>query len=149
MTAGTSLIHKLGNKKLIDDFFNLSSTYNNFKAERLDHSWDRFWVKMEYFASDIEAEYWSNFYSLYDKYTWNRESLNINPFIKIYYELIKFSLQAVKFLLVVGGIFILFTIYNEFVLGHFFKYSKIPLPKGSIKFSLFIEVFFIMYWDLL
>ncbi|PIE92721.1 hypothetical protein CO726_25070 [Bacillus fungorum] len=131
-------IHQIGSKDLIDAFLNLEGLYHDFKAEKKDEKWDRFWIELEYFYKWIEKEYWSNFYTLYREYPWYLNSLNRNIFIRISFDVIRFSKDTVNFLSSLSLGFLLFSLYDK-VLEVMF--DKGIMPEGSIVFSILLLAF--------
>ncbi|MDA1547656.1 MULTISPECIES: hypothetical protein [Bacillus cereus group] len=139
-------IYQIGNKDLIDAFLRLEELYYDFKKEKTEDKWIRFWIELEYFYKWIEKEYWSNFYTLYKEYKWYLTSLNRNIFVRITFDTLRFFKDFVNFLSSLSLGFIFFSLYDKFLKVFF---NNGILPEGSIKFSIVLLVFCIALYTII
>ncbi|MDA2118463.1 hypothetical protein ACTFPA_26055 [Bacillus cereus group sp. MYBK59-1] len=131
-------LYQIGNKDLIDNFFYVEELYKDFKIEKSEEKWKKFWIALNYYYQSIEGEYWSNFYTLYRNYGWYLYSLNRNIFVRIFFETIRFLKDTVNFLTSLSVGFLVFSLYDKLL---YLISDKRIMPEGSIVMSIQLLIF--------
>jgi len=96
-TSNTTIIYKLGNSKLIDEFYELSHKYKSFKSLRDENLWKDFWYEFENnFFLKIKEGYKNSINLLHRDLNW-QQYVQAKPYWqKFYFETMKFLFDTVK-----------------------------------------------------
>ncbi|HEX8965441.1 MAG TPA: hypothetical protein VF820_03365 [Patescibacteria group bacterium] len=146
-TGKESKIYKIGNVDIINDFYELSDSYESWTRLRTEDQMSEMFDKLKHFYFIIEKEYYDTIKSIFYKYKWNRFILSKIYPARIFFEFFRVIHDTMLFILIVSFI----SWFYIFYVVHFCKdnvYAKILLPYSSISFN-FFESIVLLYMMLL
>ncbi|MDY8025814.1 MULTISPECIES: hypothetical protein [Paenibacillus] len=143
-----TIIYKLGNLELLDNFYELSSKYKLFKEKRQEEIWKDFWYDFDCtLFYKIKEGYRNSINLLYRDFNWQQYVQTKSYWKKIYYESMKFLFETTKGLNVLSLLMVYFSGCNSlFELGlfpdDFWDFSLIILGLSILAILILLPVNF-------
>lgn len=109
-----SKIRFIGSSKILEQFYELRSTFKQHKAEPNRTNEQQLFKKLNDFKSTMEEESWAAHDIIYEDYLKFKSMSHKNPFIIIFSEVITLLHHALFFLTIVSLFIIYFSIVNHF-----------------------------------
>lgn len=129
-------LHKLGNRKLIEDFLELEEKYLSQALFNISN--------MSELEKKFETEYWTNFNSIYSEYKWNQRLSFGNFILRFLDSVMKTVKEILEFMFMAIAFGFYFVVYEWFIK----KYFQSPdiLPNDFIQFLVMITIFLLIIY---